>query len=314
MTQNPYQKIEILYEDDWILCLDKPANLSTTQTLDPKRPSLEDFVKTQLGYQTIHFPHRLDVGTSGVVLISKQAQGHKKVAGIFELRYAQKIYWAVCQTLPNFWETAKLQTINLSMSSDQPMIFWPDLQLESLAKMKQASYQASIQTLINPFFHETRDQGVDPMINIENGIYQQIDHLGLIAKKPDRYGSVNSGGLKAITTFQYLQACQIRGTTIGHLIEARPKTGRTHQIRVHLSEKNAPIIGDTLYGEAKIAPQWTTAQSKTAQSKTVQSKTAQSKTAQSKTAVSAEQNLLLKAAFLIFPHPFKDHWVCVSAK
>lgn len=35
-----------------------------------------------------------------------------------------------------------------------------------------------------------------------------------------------------------------------HLIEARPYTGRTHQIRVHLAESDCPIIGDELYGEA----------------------------------------------------------------
>lgn len=41
------------------------------------------------------------------------------------------------------------------------------------------------------------------------------------------------------------------------LIEARPLTGRTHQIRVHLSQEDCPIIGDTLYGgERSPAPAW----------------------------------------------------------
>jgi 23S rRNA pseudouridine1911/1915/1917 synthase len=35
------------------------------------------------------------------------------------------------------------------------------------------------------------------------------------------------------------------------LVECEPKTGRTHQIRLHLSCLNAPILGDTLYGGSK---------------------------------------------------------------
>jgi RluA family pseudouridine synthase len=35
------------------------------------------------------------------------------------------------------------------------------------------------------------------------------------------------------------------------LIEARPITGRTHQIRVHLAHTAAPVLGDALYGKAK---------------------------------------------------------------
>ena len=38
------------------------------------------------------------------------------------------------------------------------------------------------------------------------------------------------------------------------LVEARPKTGRTHQIRVHLKGFDHPIIGDHLYGDIELAP------------------------------------------------------------
>jgi RluA family pseudouridine synthase len=39
-----------------------------------------------------------------------------------------------------------------------------------------------------------------------------------------------------------------------HLIEARPLTGRQHQIRIHLAESGCPIVGDDLYGRAASFP------------------------------------------------------------
>lgn len=64
--------------------------------------------------------------------------------------------------------------------------------------------------------------------------------------KATRYRSVRSGGKKAITEFEVLQ--RRRDGTV--LVEARPITGRAHQIRVHCAEAGWPIVGDRFYGEA----------------------------------------------------------------
>jgi RluA family pseudouridine synthase len=94
--------------------------------------------------------------------------------------------------------------------------------------------------------------------------------LGNISSKSKRarYGAVDSNGASAETSFRL-----IAEYPHGLWIEAIPRTGRTHQIRVHLSECGLPILGDDLYGaagsmEGALAPR-----------------------------------LMLHAAELIFPHP-----------
>ena len=56
---------------------------------------------------------------------------------------------------------------------------------------------------------------------------------------------VKSGGQRALTHYRVLQRVRERA-----LLELRPETGRTHQLRVHLSHAGAPILGDDLYGTA----------------------------------------------------------------
>lgn len=60
--------------------------------------------------------------------------------------------------------------------------------------------------------------------------------------------SVDSGGRAAETRFRVRE--RLRGAV---LVEAMPKTGRTHQIRVHLAGSGVPVVGDQLYG-ARRAP------------------------------------------------------------
>jgi len=71
------------------------------------------------------------------------------------------------------------------------------------------------------------------------------NYLGKIDSdsKRSKYGAVRSDGDFAATRFRVL-AAHPRGLWV----EAIPKTGRTYQIRVHLSEFGVPILGDDLYG------------------------------------------------------------------
>ncbi|HWN95558.1 MAG TPA: RluA family pseudouridine synthase [Methylomirabilota bacterium] len=73
---------------------------------------------------------------------------------------------------------------------------------------------------------------------------QWSSQLGL-APDPRRIGRMmaDPGGKPAETEFRVVASVGGR-----YLIEARPYTGRQHQIRVHLAEAGCPILGDELYG------------------------------------------------------------------
>jgi len=59
--------------------------------------------------------------------------------------------------------------------------------------------------------------------------------------------TVDPNGSPALTSFRLLNRFTRRGLPFA-LVEAEPKTGRTHQIRVHLAHAGYPIVGDKIYG------------------------------------------------------------------
>lgn len=67
-------------------------------------------------------------------------------------------------------------------------------------------------------------------------------------KRPTTF-QVDQNGKPAQTHYKVLQNKNGKS-----LIELKPTTGRTHQLRVHLKHLNTPILGDPVYGEEKTAP------------------------------------------------------------
>ena len=72
-----------------------------------------------------------------------------------------------------------------------------------------------------------------------------------IARNPSAPSTfkIDVKGKDALTAYEMLET-NGRQT----LVELKPKTGRTHQLRVHMSYINAPIAGDRIYGNVKTAP------------------------------------------------------------
>ena len=92
----------ILYEDDDVLAINKPAGLASQGGSRQKR-HLDGILAADAREKGIDRPHlvrRLDLETSGVCLVAKNAGAARKLGAAFRGHQLQKYYWAVCLNVP----------------------------------------------------------------------------------------------------------------------------------------------------------------------------------------------------------------------
>ena len=180
--QVPSQNLEIVYDDPWLSVINKPAGMLSV-------PGKEDAVSVyslmREQYPEADGPltvHRLDMATSGLMLIAKTKRVHQNLQAQFKNRLVRKRYVALLEGI---------------VPKDKDTVDLP-LCLNPLDRPRQ-------------------------MVHTEHG-------------KP------------AITDYQVLERLDGKRTRIAFY----PRTGRTHQLRIHAAHPlglHCPIIGDELYGE-----------------------------------------------------------------
>ncbi len=170
------EEVKIIYEDDDIIVVDKPAGMIVYPDLKHDYPALSHWLEKK--YKEFHFVHRIDRETSGVLLLAKSEKVHEFLKAQFQDRTVKKIYRAfVYGALKD-----ERGTINRAIGS---------------ARGGKGPRSA------------TRPHGTER---------------------------------EAITMWRRVA----NGDGVAY-IEAFPQTGRTHQIRVHFSAIQHPIIADVLY-------------------------------------------------------------------
>ncbi|UTW45205.1 RluA family pseudouridine synthase [bacterium SCSIO 12696] len=91
--QPPQQPLDILYCDDHLIVLNKPSGLLTVPgRLPENRDSL--LVRVQQHYPSAQVVHRLDMDTSGVLVMALTAQAHRHLSRQFQERQTDKLYYA----------------------------------------------------------------------------------------------------------------------------------------------------------------------------------------------------------------------------
>jgi 23S rRNA pseudouridine1911/1915/1917 synthase len=178
--------IEILFEDDDLVVINKPAGLSCHPGAGHQTGTLVNALLFRIknlssigGVERPGLVHRLDKETSGVLVVAKNDMAHLHLASQFKNRTTHRIYWALVAGVP-----------------------------------KESS--GEIRSLLSR--HPTDRK---------------------------RFASNNTSGKLAITLFELKKSFGRKAS----LLHVKLQTGRTHQIRVHLTEKGHPVLGDALYGQ-----------------------------------------------------------------
>ncbi|MEK7669496.1 MAG: RluA family pseudouridine synthase [Patescibacteria group bacterium] len=222
-------EINILYEDEYILALDKPSGLLVHADGRNKEETLVDWLnqnypelaevgepQTLQNGEIIKRPgivHRLDKNTSGVILVAKTKEAHQFLKEQFQNKKVQKIYNAVV------WGNFKEDPSTLLRAGKiEGVIDKPIGRSASDFRRWSAEYGAK---------GELREAVT------EYKVLGQTNNTPALRVDPSY---VKRGKDKMETEdFAYL--------------EVRPKTGRTHQIRVHLKSISHPVLCDKLYGK-----------------------------------------------------------------
>lgn len=210
-------KIKILFEDANILAVDKPSGLSVHSDEKKIEKTLADWILKK-------YPKMKSVGEPMVEKLSAKFSSLRPQAGPSGLKILQTIF------RPGIVHRLDKETSGvLILAKNQ----------KSYLNLKNQFQKREIKKI----YHVV----VFGFIKNEKGVINKP-----IGRSPNDFrkrlaGRGARGELReAITEYKVLKRFLIKGKKFTYL-EVYPKTGRTHQIRVHMKFLNHPVVGDVLY-------------------------------------------------------------------
>jgi 23S rRNA pseudouridine955/2504/2580 synthase len=197
-AHTPPREFPILFEDDYLLAIDKPAGVAVHGGSGVSFGVIEQLRRARPEAKFLELVHRLDKETSGILLIAKRRSALTNLQAQFKARETGKTYLALVKGK------------------------WPE-------KLK----------VIDLPLHKYL---------ISGGEDDGERRVKVVAKD-------DPNGMRSITLVKVAERMQLPDGQSASLLEVTLKTGRTHQIRVHLAHHGHPIIGDEKYGDFELNKQ-----------------------------------------------------------
>ena len=231
------EELEIVFEDEWLLIVNKPAGMLSVPGKAEDRDSVYHRLKKKYPEATgPMIVHRLDMATSGLLLVAKTKKVHQDLQAQFANRSIKKRYVAVLDGAIIKTEKETEKAILIAKET---------VSTKKTAKAERTGNTGRIELplCLNPLDRPRQ------MVSREHG-KEAITEYQIISES-ERITSESENTFNESNRIDELERSINESRKYTRII-FYPLTGRTHQLRVHAAHPEGlgcPILGDELYGK-----------------------------------------------------------------
>jgi len=223
--------LKVIYDDEHIVVVNKPAGVLTVPGIN-SNCSILDLVHAVYGKDcpdpATMIVHRLDMDTSGIVIFGRKPETTKRLHDIFRDRRVVKEYEAL--VIGMFPESIESGSIDLPLQRDHAH---PPFMRVATPQSEAAAY-AAVDDLRSHGWKKIVRKAPKPS-QTEFTVLERRQNI-IISRLTADHDPPDNDSTKTANVLPYTR------------LRLWPRTGRTHQLRVHCAALGFPIVGDPTYG------------------------------------------------------------------